>query len=458
MHIFLLIFSLTLPTEDFMEEGSIMLRRRFVLFVVLAGLLVGLSACGTQGSPQPTQPSDQLWSEDQFGSYLQTVGSQSSLSSVSGNSALAALAAIPSGSPMGDLSALANPDALQSSDAAAGLLQGLALSAVYAPTNNGGSALPLPTGIWEYDKFKNKWSYLGNSDYLVVKFYWGNLPYNGTYTYMTLSADWDAHGATTTATRGGVSYEVPTGLKISVNKDGIDAGYVSLYADWYKACNGVTQLEPQKLAIKGDFAHTGGDVAVDFEVNISRHEGGSHLAANNNSGCSCAGDKAVTIKSDGYVRVAFDGSGLLQAANNTDSKDDLAKVTWNNVFYGKETRDADCQWQDLKIKNGEVDLGVKFKLNGKQDTLQLRSTFDNIVKDQNGIISVDLDGKIKVNDEIAVLFEGTLDSSTQNLKLTFSKTGASLAEFAGKYLSGIELPSFDFLAGLGLNDLPSLPF
>jgi hypothetical protein len=168
-------------------------------------------------------------------------------------------------------------------------------------------------------------------------------------------------------TVGGSSYQVPTGLKIKVNKDGIDAGYISIYADWYKACNGVTQLDPSKLVIKGEFGHVGGDVAVDFDISVSRHEGTSHLTAANNSGCSC-GETAITIKSDGYVRVAFD-LGNLQAANNT-GKDDLAKVTWNNVFYGKELRNSNCEWQDLKIKNGEIDFGLKFKLNGNQETLQ----------------------------------------------------------------------------------------
>jgi hypothetical protein len=440
-------------------EGSFMLLRRVFLSVFLAGLLVVLSACGTQ-LVQPSEQ-DQLWSEEQFGSYIQAVGTQSSLTAAvsSSNSALAALAGIPSGGPVGDLSALANPDTLQNSSVVAGLMQGLAVagSPVYAPATNSGSQA-LPTGVWEFNKFKNTWSYLGSSDYLVVKFYWGNIPYTGKYTYMTLSVDWDAHSPTTVVYGGGSSYEAPTGLKIKVNKDGIDAGYISIYSDWYKACNGKTLFEPSSLKIKGDFAHEGGDVAVDFEVNVSRHDGHSHLAAANNSGCSCSGDSAVTYKSDGYVRVAFDGGSLLQVANNTSSKDDLAKVTWNNVFYGKETRNADCQWQDLKIESGEIDFGIKFKLNSQEDTLQLRSTFSNIVKNQQGITAVDLDGKIKLNGETVVLFEGTLDSSGKNLKLTFSKTGLSLAEFVGKYLGNIELPSLDFLLTLGLDDLPSLPF
>jgi hypothetical protein len=442
-----------------MEEGGIMLLRRVFLSVFLAGLLVILSACGTQPAQPGTQ--EQLWTEEQFGSYVQAVGTQSSLVEAAGssNSALASLAAIPGGGPVGDLSVLANPDALQDSSVIAGLMQGLAVagSPVYAPANNSG-AQPLPTGIWEYDKFKNTWSYLGHSSDLIVKFYWGNIPYNGTYTYMTLSVNWDAHSSTTVVHSGGSYYEAPTGLKISVNKDGIDAGYISIYADWYKACNGNTLFEPSSLKIKGDFDHKGGDVAIDFEVNISRHDGHSYLAATNNSGCSCAGDSAVTYKSDGYVRVAFDGSNLLQAANNTSSKDDLAKVTWNNVFYGKETRNADCKWQDLKIKSGDIDFGLKFKLNGKEDTLQLRFTFSNIVKNQSGIVSVDLDGKIKINGETAVLFEGMLDSSGKNLKLTFNKTGVNLADFVGKYLAGVELPSIDFLLTLGLDDVPSLPF
>ncbi len=437
-----------------------MLLRRIVLSVFLASLLISLSACGTQ--PAQTGESEQLWTEEQFGSYVQSLGTEgSSLALAAGstigstNSALASLAALPAGGPVGDLSALASPDALQDSGVALGVIQGLT-SSIYAPTNNSG-AQPLPTGIWEYDKFKDKWSYLGSSDVLVVKFYWGNIPYNGTYTYMTLTVDWAAHSGTTEVSNGSGSYEVPTGLKIKVNKDGIDAGYISIYTDWYKACNGVVLLEPASLKIKGEFAHTGGDVAVDFEINVSKHEGDSHLVAANNSGCSCAGDQAVTIKSDGYVRVAFDGSDLLQTANNT-GKGDLAKVTWNNVLYGTETRDSNCLWQDLKIKNGDIDFGLKFKLRGQQDTLQLRFTFDNIVKNQQGIISVDLDGKIKLNGETIVLFEGTLDASGKNLTLTFSKTGVSLADFTSKYLSNLELPSVDFLFGLGLDDLPALPF
>jgi hypothetical protein len=439
-----------------MEEGSIMMLRRYYPSIVLLGLLILLSACGTL-TPQPS--SDNLWSEERFATYIQRVGTESSLSglSSSGNSALASLAAIPANGPIGSLAALANPNALQTSSVAAGLMQNLAVIgspqlSTITPANNSG-VQPLPKGIWEYNKFKDVWSYLGDADDLVVKFYWGNIPYNGTHTYITLTVDWDAHSATTTVSNGSKNYEVPTGLRIKVNKDGIDAGYIDIDADWYKACNGKTLLEPSSLKLSGKFEHQGGDVAVDFEVNVSKQAGGSHLTATNNT-CSCAGDKDITIKSDGYVRVAFDGSAL-QVANNTGGKNDSAKVFWNNVFYGVETRGDDCALDDLKIKNGEIDFGAKFKLAGQEDTFQLRFQFSNIVKNQAGIISIDLDGKIKVNGQTVVLFEGTLDASGNNLKLTFLDGSKTLADFVATYLGNISLPDvFKLLHP----DLPSLPF
>jgi hypothetical protein len=445
--------------EDFyVEEGSMMMLRRLYLFVVLLGLLLVLSACGT-----PPQPStgESLWTEARFGAYIQQVGTQSRLGTLAGNgnSALASLAGIPASGPIGNLSALASPNTLRQSDVALALLQGLAIAGSpqlsdLAPANNSG-AQPLPTGIWEYNKFKNVWTYLGASDNLVVKFYWGNIPYNGTHTYITLTVDWDALSSTTQASRGGVSYEVPTGLKIYVNKDGIDAGSISISIDWTKACDGRQLLDPSSIKIKGEFSHQGSDVAIDFEVNLYKELGSSHLATQNNT-CTCTGTQDVTIKSDGYVRVAFDGSQLT-VANNTGDKNDSVKVFWNNVFYAQETRDSNCDWLDLKIKSGEIDFGATFKLNGKEDTLQLRFTFSNIVKDQNGIISIDLDGKIKVNGQIVVLFEGTLDATGQHLKLTFADGSMTLAEFIQKYLGNVDVP-IGFLLGINLGDLPSLPF
>jgi hypothetical protein len=148
-----------------------MLLRRVFLFVVLVVSLVSLSACGTQPS-KLSDPDAQLWSEEQFATYVQNVSSQSSLSSLmQGQSALASLAAIPAGGPIGDLSALARPDSLREADVAASLMQGLTVagSPAFAPANNNGGAQPLPTGIWEYNKFKNIWSYLGASDNLGVR-------------------------------------------------------------------------------------------------------------------------------------------------------------------------------------------------------------------------------------------------------------------------------------------------
>jgi hypothetical protein len=403
--------------------------RYFHRLIVFVGLLLLISACGTP--PQPSVSSDDLWTEARFGGYVQELGQNSgaALNAASQNEALAALGAIPSGAPVQDLSALADPDSLQGPSAVTSLLQGLSVAGLseLAPSNNtGGSAIKLPRGTYIFNG--TDWSYGGGSKDLILKFPFSNL--DGTISEVTIQIIWDEYKPTIEVTDGTALYEVPTGLRIRSYTDDKKSGFIDIYADWYKSDCGTKLLEPSKLSIKGEFGYDGA-IAVEFAVNISKVAGGSHLVASNNTG---GGTKAITIKSDGYVKVAV-GS-------------DSGKVSWNNVFNGKETRGKNCLLTGLKITDGELDFTATFTISGKTDTFQLRFTFDNVNLDAANP-SVDLDGKIKVNGQIVVLFEGTLDASGQNLILTFADGSLTLAEFIAKYLGDLELD-------LGV-PLPTLP-
>jgi hypothetical protein len=405
-----------------------MVLRCFHRLAVFVGLLLLISACGTQ----PPVSNDNLWTQARFGNYVRELGqrSGSALNTASQNEALTALAAIPSGAPVGDLSALANPESLQGSSAATALMQGLAvagLSDLSAANNSGSEVIKLPRGIYSFDG--SNWNYEDDSKDLVLKFPFDNL--DGTTSNVTVQFIWDEYKPTIEVTDGTALYEVPTGLRIRSYTDDKKSGFIDIYADWYKSDCGTKLLEPSKLAINGEFGYDG-SIFVKFAVNISKKADSSHLVAQNNTG---GGTEAITIKSDGYVDVSV-GS-------------DKGKVSWNNVFYGEETRGKNCVLTDLKIKSGELDFTATFTIAGKTDTFRLRFTFDN-VKLNTSNPSVDLDGKIIVNGQIVVLFEGTLDASGEKLILTFADGSMTLAEFIEKYLGGLELD-------LGGVPLPTLP-
>jgi hypothetical protein len=432
-----------------------MKRFHYLGIFVFVGLVLLLSACGTTITP-PTQTSE-LWTEEEFGTYVENVGTKSSLATMVGqttmvgqNSALASLAGIPANGPVGNLAALANPEALQNSNVTQAFLEALSTVGIanhgLSTANNGGYDVKyLPTGIWEYDKFKNTWNYHGHSDNLVVKFWWGNIPYNGSHTYITLTLDWDALSPTTVVTKGHEKLEVPTGLRIHFNKDGINAGHIDIKIDWYHSACGVITPEPSYVEVKGKFGHYGSDVAIDFAFTIFKeHRNDSNLVANFEND-----DFDTRIQSKGYVNVSIGN--------------DSGKVYWDNVFKGYIFRDSNCVFTDLKIVYGEIKLGVNFTLHGQTDTLELQFTFDNIKKNQYGIQSIDLHkGKVLVNGYVVVHFEGTLDASGEKLMLTFADKTVSLAEFLGSYAGGwnLDLPvgMLGVLFGNYLGEVPSLPF
>ena len=343
---------------------------------------------------------------------------------------------------------LANPEALQNADLTEAFLNSVALSGLAnhsLSTTNGNGVHSLPTGIWEYNKFKNTWNYQGHSDDLIVKFWWENIPYTGSRTYITLTLDWDALSPTTTVTNGSSKLEVPTGLKIHFNKDGINAGHIEFMVDWYNSDCGYKTLEPSYIDVKGSFGHYGSDVAIDFAFNINKE----HRTKNQLTAQFENDDYDTRISSKGYVKVAIGK--------------DSGKVYWDNVFKGYIYRHSDCSFKDLKIVYGEIKLGANFTLGGKTDSLELQFIFKNIVKNQYGILSVDLDkGKVLVNGHVVAQFEGTLDASGEHLMITFSDKTISLADFLGYYMGDVNLELPIGLLGLFFNtsmaDLPALPF
>ncbi len=423
-----------------------MKRFRYLGIFVFVGLALLLSACGVT-NPNPNQ--ETLWTEQKFGNYVKNVGTNSSLATLAAsNSALASLAGIPANGPVGDLSALANPEALQNADLTEAFLNSIALNGLanQSLSTANGNHFYLPKGIWEYNNHTNNWDYKGHSENAVLKFWWTNIPYTGSRTYMTLTLDWDALSPTTTVTNGSSKLEVPTGLKIHFNKDGINAGHINFMVDWYNSDCGYKTLEPSYIEVKGNFGHYGSDVAIDFGFTILKE----HRQKDSGLVASFENDDYNTrIQSKGYVKVAIGK--------------DSGKVYWDTVFKGYIFRNANCIFTDLKIKYGEIKLGASFTLGGKTDALELQFTFDNIKKNQYGIQAVDLHkGKVLVNGNVVAQFEGTLDASGEKLMLTFADKTVSLADFLGYYMGDINLEIPVGLLGVFFNtslaDLPALPF
>jgi hypothetical protein len=408
-----------------------MMVRRLYQFTVLVGLLLIVSACGTQ--PQLSQESD-LWTQQQFGSYVQQMGNNVKLTAQGQqNEALAALGAIPANAPISNLSALANPNALSNPSTSASLMQGLSVAGLrnvseLAPANNSG-AIKLPRGTWTSDG--QTWSYQAGSKDLILKFPFGNL--DGTISNVTVQVIWDEYSKTVEVTDGTARYEVPTGLRIRSYTDGSKSGFIDIFATWYKSTCGTTLLEPSKLAIKGEFGYQGA-INVQFEVNVKKTQKGE-----NNLQAAYFGNNTA-IESDGFVKVLVGK--------------DSGKVFWNNIGYATVKRASNCVLTDFRLDRGEIDFGATFTVAGKTDTAQLRFEFSNIVTTNDlATSSVDLDGKIKVNGQVVVLFEGTLEATGQKLKLTFADGSMSLAEFIQIYLGNV---SIDF-GSIPLPTLPTLP-
>jgi hypothetical protein len=411
------------------------MKTRFSLFAVLLVLLLLLSACGTP--PQATNPDENLWTQARFGAYTQQMGRNAALT-VQGqnNEALSALAAIPEGSPVGSLAALANPDSLNDPNAVNSVLQGLSVAGLsnysqLAAANNNSGSVKLPRGKYTFDG--STWKMTGSSDDLVLNFPFSNL--DGTTSSVTLDINWDKYKKTTVVTDGALSYEVPTGLQLrsyvdlgTGDKSNYKSGYIDIYAVWYKSKCGTTLLEPSKLALKGEFGYKGA-INIKFEVNIKKSQKGEGLQA------AYFGNNTA-VESDGYVKV-------------TAGKDS-GKVFWDNIFYATITRGGNCMISGLTLDRGEIDFGASFTIGGKTDTAQLRFEFSNV---NLAAPSIDLDGKIKVNGQIVVLFEGTLEATGQKLKLTFADGSITLAQFVEKFLGELELD----LGNLPLPSLPSVP-
>jgi hypothetical protein len=436
------IWSLFSKTFADKKGAVIMVRRGFYWLMLVVGLVFLLSACGTQVPVSNNY--DPLWTEARFGTYIQSLAQHvSTLQAASQNEALAALSAIPAGAPVQDLSTLANPESLWGSSATiSALMKEFSVAGLldWSSANNlGSNTITLPRGIWTFDG--NYWVYDEDSKDLVLNFPFANL--DGTTSKVTVQFIWDEYKPTLKVTDGTASYEVPTGLRIRSYTDTKKSGFIDVYADWYTSDCGTTLLEPSKLSIKGEFGYDGA-IFVKFAVNISKKAGSPMLVATTNTGST----KAITIYTDGVVEASVD-SGALQVATNTGSKRDVNKASWSNVFYGEETRGGNCVLTDLKINNGEIDFSTTFTLSGKTDTFQLRFTFDNVVPTSSSP-SARLDGKIKVNGKIVVLFEGTLDATGNKLVLTFADGPMTLAEFIQKYLDNIKID-------LGNLPLPTLP-
>jgi hypothetical protein len=405
-----------------------MKRFRYLGILVFVGLALVLSACGS------IDPNPSLWTEKKFGNYIQKKGqSVDKLMGENGKGiALAALAKIPANAMIGDLSALANPESLKDSNVAMAQMQSLAvagLGTLGGEPSNWLGVVKLPRGKWVYSG--TNWHKTDGSDDLILIFPFGNL--DGSTTMMNVTFDWNAHSGTREVTDGYGYYEVPTGMKIKVMKDGINGGYIDIYAEWYHSSCGTVMLEPSKLSISGHFGH---DASFDlsFDINITKTE-----EQKNN----------IQTAWNGYnTQIASDGNVSVKIGNDSGS------VYWDNTFYGNVVRNHVCaiDFSQSSLDSGNILFGAKFDIGGKQDKIELSFSFDNVRALANNNYAIDLHhGLVEVNGAKIVTFEGTLDNADrdevpgENLWLTFSDGSTDLESFIRSYGGAIQLA------------LPSLP-
>jgi hypothetical protein len=408
-----------------------MKRFRYLGILVFAVLTLVLSACGG------VDPNTSLWTEKKFGNYIDKKGK--TVSAIMGQNgkgaALAALAKIPAGAPVGDLSALANPESLKDSNVAMAQMQSLAVAGLATLGENNANwtgLVKLPRGKWMFNG--NNWELTSNSDDLILMFPFDN--FDGSTTMMNVTFDWNAHAGTREVTDGVGYYEVPKGMKIRVLKDGINGGSIDIYAEWYNSSCGTVMLEPSKLSISGHFGH---DASFDlsFDINITKTEG-----QNNNLQAAWNGQN---------TQIASDGNVSVKIGNDSGS------VYWDNTFYGNVSRNANCAiiLEQSSIHSGNILFGAKFDISGKKDTIELSFSFDNVKALADNNFAVDFhNGLVEVNGAKVVTFEGTLDNADrdevpgENLWLTFSDGSADLESFLRSYAGAV--PAIDLA-------LPSLP-
>ena len=336
-----------------------------------------LAACGTV-QPTPSVES-RIISEEALSGYLSDMGQDIQELISESDLNLAFLQGLPAGGPLSlDMTNLVQFDLQQAAnlEAITSMLKG---EKTLSLLSHGEADYRLSRGYWHYNLEEANWVLSHDSDDLVLDFYFNNL--DGTVSHIIITLDWDALAPTVLAMDGsGMSYEVPEGLKLSMLKDGISAGYLDVRTSWNQDCS-ERALEPSMVMVKGHFQHEGSadHLMIDLKV----------MTADNETSHDTLSSSATVnfTSSQGHVELGW------------YLKEELTFV-----------RDTGCILEAIEVYKGWLDADLKVDYEGEASKLAVMLEHGAI----SGEAIHDVKGRIKVDHKEVANFHGKLDDANEN--------------------------------------------
>ena len=269
-------------------------------------------------------------------------------------------------------------------DASSVALQNLPVKAANFPLSAQESASTLPRGRYAYDEAADAWQLDGEADDLILTWTYSGVDAEAE---ATLTADWDAGGDTLSVTGPeGETLEAPAAFNLTLVAAEQEVANVDLALSYYNAdgCGAADGVaEPTSLSVDG----TGS--LFDLE----------------NVGFSISDEDGTdTVTTQGEVSLAQDAGAVLR---------------WTINLEGERER-SDCFTSGYAPTGGDVNVSLdagagSFALGVNVDSVDL----------EGGSASLS-GGTLRINDQLAVSFAGTLDDSNgngvpgENVTLTFA--------------------------------------
>jgi hypothetical protein len=244
----------------------------------------------------------------------------------------------------------------------------------------------------------------------------GNLEYHWTYDLDSKPAKFVVDYVTTIEANPPTSvtsvYEVPTALDATLTANNAVVGSASATFGYYQSGPCGTTTELTSFASDGVLGTTGDQLT--FDVDYALTEG-----------------SADTISTTGDI-------DLVSGTHN-------AGVDWSVTARGAVDRE-DCVNYGFETTSGNVTLGA----HADSSSVGLALNYSNVVLDETTGMSLDLNGTLMVNGQLALSFSGSLaDSDSQvgeNVTLTFAEGETmTLAAFLESQSATAALRALSFL-------------
>ncbi len=248
----------------------------------------------------------------------------------------------------------------------------------------------LPRGNYDFNSSTDEFDKKSNSNNLVL-----NWTYGDNNKPAVATTNWGNNIKIVEGEEG--EQEVPTNASFTMQANSIQVANLNLQASWYNANNCGTAdgiLEPTNATLNGNIA-------------------------------------IINLQNIGF-RIS-DTNASTQGKIEVSSGGETASFSWNVSLNGQIQRSATtCFLEDFDINSGNVSL----VLTSNSHSFAFKFDFNDVVMDADGVItSVKLsNGEIRLDNEIALTFAGTLDNNDEddvfgeNVVVTFSNGETSTLE------------------------------